>query len=354
MIRVDDFDYHLPPELIAQHPPERRDGGRLMVLDRTRGAIAHAYIEELPQLLPARCLLVVNESRVIPARLWARRATGGRVEVLLVERCGGGASEASAAQGEPRPERWSCLARSSKTLRRGEEIAVEPRPGASLPPPRLRVVDAPVEGRCQIEVDDGVALAAHGAMPLPPYIRRGDEPADRDRYQTVFARAEGSIAAPTAGLHFTNELLRRIDAAGIERRAITLHVGPGTFLPVRAEDVEAHRMEAERFWIPEATAAAIARARDDRRRVVAVGTTVVRTLEATGGRAGSGRTELFITPGRPFGVVEALLTNFHLPRSTLLMLVAAFAGRERILAAYREAVNARYRFYSFGDAMLIL
>jgi S-adenosylmethionine:tRNA ribosyltransferase-isomerase len=345
MTRVDDFDYDLPPELIAQRPPERRDGGRLLVLDRARGDVAHAQVEDLPRLLPPRCLLVVNESRVIPARLWARRATGGRVEVLLVERLDAGGATGG--------QRWSCLARSSKGPRTGEELAVEPREGATQPPPRLRVVDAPVEGRCVIEVDDGSSLAAHGAMPLPPYIRRRDDPADHDRYQTVYARADGSIAAPTAGLHFTDELLRRIDDAGIERRAITLHVGPGTFLPVRVDDVEEHRMEAERFSVPEETAAAIARAREERRAVIAVGTTVVRTLEASGGRAGSGRTDLFITPGHTFGVVEGMVTNFHLPRSTLLMLVAALAGRDRILAAYREAVSARYRFYSFGDAMLI-
>jgi S-adenosylmethionine:tRNA ribosyltransferase-isomerase len=191
-------------------------------------------------------------------------------------------------------------------------------------------------------------------MPLPPYIRRPEQPGDRERYQTVYARDEGSVAAPTAGLHFSPELLAALDQAGLERCAVTLHVGPGTFTPVRSELVEEHRMEAERYRVPEATALAVARARTEGRRVVAVGTTAVRTLEASGGHAGEGRTDLFIRPGYRFGVVDALLTNFHLPRSTLLMLVCAFAGKELILEAYRAAVETHYRFYSYGDAMLIL
>jgi S-adenosylmethionine:tRNA ribosyltransferase-isomerase len=208
-------------------------------------------------------------------------------------------------------------------------------------------------GRAVIETPPWPELSAHGAMPLPPYIRRPDEPADRERYQTVYACDEGSIAAPTAGLHLSDHLLGQLDRAGIERRAVTLHVGPGTFVPVRGEEVEEHRMEAERYHVPAPTAAAIAEACAARRRIVAVGTTVVRCLESAHG-AGAGRTALFVTPGHRFQVVDGLLTNFHLPRSTLLMLVAAFAGREQILAAYRTAVEARYRFYSYGDAMLIL
>jgi S-adenosylmethionine:tRNA ribosyltransferase-isomerase len=341
-MRADDFDYHLPLELIAQHPPPERDGGRLMLLERSSGAISHHRIVDLPELLPRGALLVVNDSRVIPARLWARRATGGRVEVLLVER----------ESVSPHAERWRCLARSSKSLRAGELLTIEPRPGAPAPPPSVRVVEPREAGQAILDTPPWSVLAAHGAIPLPPYIRRADEPSDRERYQTVYARDEGSIAAPTAGLHLSPRLLERLDAAGIERRAITLHVGPGTFAPVRSAEVEEHHMESERYHLPAPTAAAIGEARAAGRRVVAVGTTVVRCLESAQGE-GEGRTALFITPGHRFRVVDGLLTNFHLPRSTLVMLVAAFAGRDQILAAYRAAVEARYRFYSYGDAMLI-
>ncbi len=343
-MRALDFDYELPPELIAQHPPAERDGGRLLLLERASGAISHHRIRDLAALLPSRALLVFNDSRVIPARLWARRATGGRVEVLLLERL-------SSADDE---ETWACMLRSSKTLAAGEPLQVMPRDGASAPPPELRVLEVPVEGRARIAVQPAERLLAHGVMPLPPYIRREEQPADRERYQTVYSRVEGSVAAPTAGLHFTPELLASLDAGGFERRSVTLHVGPGTFVPVRSDVVEEHRMESERYLVPDETAAAIAGARAGGRRLIAVGTTSVRTLEASGGKAGEGRTEIFITPGHRFAVVEGLLTNFHLPRSTLLMLVSALAGRELILAAYREAVAQRYRFYSFGDAMLIV
>jgi S-adenosylmethionine:tRNA ribosyltransferase-isomerase len=349
-MRVDDFDYHLPPELIAQHPPVQRDGGRLLRLLRESGEVSHHLLTDLPELLPRRSLLVVNDTRVIPARLWAHRATGGRVEVLLVERV-------DSAEPPPRAgsEIWSCMVRSSKPLRLGETLRTDPRPGAAdLPPPGIRVVSAPEGGRCRVEITDVAGLRVHGSVPLPPYIRRADGAEDRERYQTIYAREEGSIAAPTAGLHFTPALLERLGKQGVERCAITLHVGPGTFVPVRTDEVEAHRMEAERYAVPEATAAALAHARAEGRRVIAVGTTVVRTLEASGGTAGEGRTALFITPGHAFRVVQGLLTNFHLPRSTLLMLVSAFAGRDRVLEAYRQAVEERYRFYSFGDAMLVV
>lgn len=348
-MRLEEFDYHLPPELIAQQPPAQRDGGRLMRLDRQTGEVTHHRVSELTDLLPPRALLVVNDSRVIPARLWARRATGGRVEVLLLERQSGNGSRRADDGLDP----WSCLTRSSKALRQGEWLTVEPKGPELGPTPRLRVMSAPVEGRCVLGVQ-GPGLEAHGAMPLPPYIRRAEAPADRERYQTVYAREEGSIAAPTAGLHFSEALLSAIEARGIERRAITLHVGPGTFLPVRTDSVEEHHMEGERYSLSDETAGAIARARADGRTLVAVGTTVVRCLESCGGEASSGRTELFITPGHRFSVVQAMVTNFHLPRSTLLMLISAFAGRERVLAAYRQAVEAGYRFYSFGDAMLIV
>jgi S-adenosylmethionine:tRNA ribosyltransferase-isomerase len=342
-MRVDDFDYPLPPELIAQHPAARRDASRLLRLSRVDGAVSHHGIAELPALLPRGALLVVNDSRVIPARLWARRPTGGRVEVLLLEREPGAG------------EIWVALLRASKGPRAGERLAVEARAGANRPPPALEVLEAPQAGRARVRAHGETgALLAHGVVPLPPYIRRAEEPGDRERYQTVYARHDGSVAAPTAGLHFTAELLAELERDGIERTSVTLHVGPGTFLPVRADSVEEHRMESERYRVPEETATAIARAKGDGRPVVAVGTTSVRTLEASGGRAGEGRTELFIRPGHAFAVVDGLLTNFHLPRSTLLMLVSAFAGRERALEAYRQAVAERYRFYSYGDAMLIL
>jgi S-adenosylmethionine:tRNA ribosyltransferase-isomerase len=342
-MRVDDFDYPLPPELIAQHPAARRDGSRLLRLSRADGAISHHGIAELPALLPGGALLVVNDSRVIPARLWARRPTGGRVEVLLLER-------------EAHPDEiWVALLRASKGPRAGERLAIEARGGVALPPPALEVLEPPQAGRARVRVHgEPGALLAHGVVPLPPYLRRQEEPGDRERYQTVYARHDGSVAAPTAGLHFTAGLLAELERAGIERATVTLHVGPGTFLPVRADSVEEHRMESERFRVPEETADAIARAKRERRPVVAVGTTSVRTLEASGGAAGEGRTNIFIRPGHTFAVVDALLTNFHLPRSTLLMLVSAFAGRERVLEAYRQAVAERYRFYSYGDAMLIV
>jgi S-adenosylmethionine:tRNA ribosyltransferase-isomerase len=336
-VRVGDFTYELPPELIAQHPPERRDGGRLMVLDRAGGALDHHTVVDLPELVQPGTLMVINDSRVIPARLWARRATGGRVELLLLERLG------TTDEGL---ERWTCMLRASKTPQAGERL--------ELGDTQALVLDRPTHGRCQVAVAAGTADRL-GQMPLPPYIRRegGSLPEDRERYQTVYAREEGSVAAPTAGLHLTEALLAELSSAGVEICRVTLHVGPGTFQPVRCERVADHRMEEERFEVPEETAAAIARARAEGRPVLAVGTTVVRTLESTGGQAGSGRTELFITPGHRFRVVDRLLTNFHLPGSTLLMLVSALAGRERILAAYAEAVARGYRFYSYGDAMLI-
>ena len=360
-MRVDDFTYDLPPELIAQQPPPRRDGGRLLVLDRAGPGMAHRAVSDLPRLVEPGTVRVVNDSRVIPARLWARRATGGRVELLLLERKG------MAGQGL---DRWTCMLRSSKTPAVGERLTLEGRGSAVgldaevLEQPEqggreagglhAEVLTRPVQGRCDVALP-AQAPTQVGEMPLPPYIARpgGAVPADSERYQTVYAREDGSVAAPTAGLHLTESLLAELQQGGVEVCPVTLHVGPGTFQPVRCEQVDAHQMEQERFEVPEATARAIASARAQGRPVLAVGTTVVRTLESTGGAAGSGRTELFIRPGHDFKVVDRLLTNFHLPGSTLLMLVSALAGRERILAAYAEAVAQRYRFYSYGDAMLI-
>lgn len=327
-----DFDYHLPPERIAQEAAPRGES-RLLVLDR-EGPDRHAQIRDLPRLLRPGDLLVLNDTRVIPARLYGHRPGGGRMEVLLIERRG--------------EREWDALVKPGRRAQPGTRIDFEDELAAE-------VVDKREDGRHLLRFSEPVEphLDRLGHIPLPPYIHRPDTPADRERYQTVYARHPGSVAAPTAGLHFTEELLREIETAGIGIARVTLHVGIGTFKPVSAERVEEHRMESERYEISEETAAALRHAR----RVVAVGTTVVRTLESAARNGevqpGIGSTELFITPGFDFQVVDALLTNFHLPRSTLLMLVSAFAGRERVLAAYEEAIREGYRFYSYGDAMLV-
>jgi S-adenosylmethionine:tRNA ribosyltransferase-isomerase len=345
-VRTELFDYALPEELIAARPPDARDGGRLLVLDPAGDRLVHAEVRELPSLLPPRCLLVANDTRVIPARLRGRRPTGGAVEVLLIRRVDG--TESSC--------RWLALVHANKPLRVGAEIDLG---GVAA---RVRERGARGEALLEFGIDDAGLrrhVAAAGEVPLPPYIRRAPEAADRERYQTVFARDDGSIAAPTAGLHFTEELIARLARAGHELRFLTLHVGPGTFRPIVADDLAAHAMDAERYVIPEGTAAAIREARAAGRPVVAIGTTAVRALEgaarACGGIAAcEGSTELFIAPPFEFRAVDGLITNFHLPRSTLLCLVSALAGRERVLAAYAEAVARCYRFYSYGDAMLIL
>ena len=340
---IDGYDYPLPPQRIAQEPLAERDASRLMVLERASGRLSHRLFRELPELLRPGDLLVTNRSRVIPARLLARRASGGAVEVLLVR---------------PRSDGlWEAMLRPARRLPPGSEaevapgfrVRVEPGGAGALRHVRLLADDGDTAG----------AVERHGHVPLPPYIKRPDTAADRERYQTVFAREPGSVAAPTAGLHFTPALLQRLAGRGIETASLVLHVGPGTFRPVEAQDVREHRVDAERFAIPEETAAAVGRARADERRVVAVGTTVTRALESAVGadgalRAGQSETGLVIVPGFRFRVVDALLTNFHLPRSSLLLLVSAFAGRERVLSAYAQAVAHGYRFYSYGDAMLVV
>ena len=333
-----DFDYELPEDRIAQEALPRGES-RLLVLP-TSGGPRHGHIRDLPDLLHPGDLLVVNDTRVIPARLFATRPTGGRVEILLVER----RSELE----------WTALVKPGRRARPGTSLRVDEGLG-------VRVLAKGRDGCHLLRFDRDVdpLLQRLGHVPLPPYIKRPDRAADRERYQTVWAAHPGAIAAPTAGLHFDDALLAALDERGVEIAPVTLHVGIGTFKPVTATLVHEHVMEAERWSVPAATAAAIARRRSAGGRVVAVGTTVVRTLEAGaaehGGevRAGAGATGLFITPGFSFTVVDLLLTNFHLPRSTLLMLVCAFAGRERVLAAYREAIRERYRFYSYGDAMLL-
>jgi S-adenosylmethionine:tRNA ribosyltransferase-isomerase len=356
-VRCDLLDYDLPPDRIASRPPDARDGARLLVLDKDGGgAIEHRAIRELDALVPEGALVVVNDTRVLPARLFGRKpGTGGKVEVLLVQRMEMGAGGA---------ERWRAMGRSSKPLRPGTEIDLGDEGQALL---RARI-EGREEGSGLLEITlsspaglpVSEALEAVGHVPLPPYIRRADEASDRDRYQTVFAREPGAVAAPTAGLHLSEALIERLKARGVEMAAVTLHVGLGTFQPVTAEDLDQHRMHAEVYAVPEGAALAIDRARERGAPVVAIGTTVVRALESAAdpsnpGRvvAGSGETRLLIQPGYSFRVVDALVTNFHLPRSTLLALVFALAGRERVLAAYGAAIEAGYRFYSYGDAMLI-
>lgn len=336
MFTVSDFDFALPPELIAQHPAAERSASRL--LDGRGEPPIDRVFRELPALLAPGDLLVFNDTRVIKARLYGRKASGGAVEAL-VERVLPGTTEV-----------WAHL-RASKS----------PKPGALVR--FAEAFDAEVLGRCgpdgelfhlRLPADPFALLAAHGHVPLPPYITHADEADDERRYQTVFARAPGAVAAPTAALHFDEAVLAALAARGIGRAAVTLHVGAGTFQPVRVESIADHRMHSEWFEVPQATVDAIAACTG---RVVAVGTTTLRALEsaARGGRleAGARETDIFITPGFEFRVVDTLLTNFHLPKSTLLMLVSAFAGFERIRALYAHAVRERYRFFSYGDAMLL-
>jgi len=345
-MRVDEFDYELPPELIAQEPAPQRDESRLLLLDRATGKTEHRGFSDVGDLLAPGDLLVVNDTRVVPARLVGRKPSGGRVELLLLVR----------EEGER--ERWRGWLRASRKPEAGVRLEFEQGLTAE-------VLDR--EGdvwRVELNAaagEVGEAIERVGQVPLPPYIRRENgrsTPADRERYQTVYARRPGAVAAPTAGLHFTPRLLESLAGRGIEIASLTLHVGPGTFQPVRSRTVEDHRMHAERYELPPAVADSIESTRRSGGRVVAVGTTVVRVLEGcAAGRGvapGAGECSLFIFPGYHFKVVDGLITNFHLPCSTLLMLVCAFAGRERLLAAYREAVRERYRFYSYGDAMMLV
>jgi S-adenosylmethionine:tRNA ribosyltransferase-isomerase len=332
-----DFHYELPPELIAQAPLADRSASRLLVLDGASSAIVDRRFADLPELLRAGDLLVFNDTRVLPARVIGRKRTGGRVELLLERLLG--------------PRRALVHLRASHKPPSGDDVEL---PGAA----RARVV-ARAGALTEIELDRDVVpfLEAHGETPLPPYITRAPDAADRERYQTVFARAAGAVAAPTAGLHFDAPMLDALAARGVERTFLTLHVGAGTFAPVRTERVEDHELHAEWLQVPAETCAAVERCRGRGGRVVAVGTTSVRALEtaACGGNLApfAGDSRLYIYPGFEFRVVDAMVTNFHLPESSLLMLVAAFAGREETLAAYRHAVEQRYRFFSYGDAMFV-
>ena len=361
-MRLSDFDYDLPADLIAQTPAARRDAARLLVLTRQPMRIAHHVFGDLPRFLRVGDVLVVNDTRVIPARLFGTLEGGKSVEVLLVQPLA--------------EECWDALVKPAKYARPGTQMLLACGHLA------VTVVSQGAHGRRVLrlpaDADLQSILHSYGVMPLPPYIKRraggrdprterdgqlllagGDWGDDWERYQTVYAREEGAVAAPTAGLHFTPTLLEQLRDLGVKIHTVTLHVGPGTFQPVRVEEVTRHQMEPERYTIPPETAAAIAAAKRGGERVIAVGTTSVRALEHAAiedgtVQAASGETDLFITPGYAFRVVDALVTNFHLPRSTLLMLVSAFAGLEATRQAYAEAIAQRYRFYSYGDAMLIL
>ncbi len=350
MYSLSDYRYDLPPDRIAQTPAPDRDGSRLLTLDRKTGSLDHRRFRNLPDLLRPTDLLVINNTQVVPARLTGRKETGGRAEVLILDYTG------PARNGTPPVHR--CLVKASKRARPGTRIRFD----ADLSGEVIGIGEGMHTVRFDCDGDFEASLYRIGRMPLPPYIRRdeaADPPCDDGTaYQTVYAARKGAVAAPTAGLHFTPELLDRLRTAGVGIAEITLHVGYGTFLPVRVGDIRDHRMHAEAYTIPETAADAVNRARSEGRRIVAVGTTCVRTLEWAAdetGRiaAGSGDCDLFIYPGYRFKAVDAMITNFHLPESTLLMLVSAFAGRDRVLAAYREAIERGYRFYSYGDAMFI-
>jgi S-adenosylmethionine:tRNA ribosyltransferase-isomerase len=343
-VLITEFDFELPPELIAQEPLAERDASRLMVLDRRTGAIAHRLFRDLPELLKAGDLLVRNRSRVIPARLLGKRDSGGEAEVLLVRDRGEG--------------RWEAMVRPGRYLRPGQRVNVDDDLTVVVESEAIAEDSRRMVRLLSRKRDIGAALERCGHMPLPPYVRRPDRPADRERYQTIYALEPGSVAAPTAGLHFTDAVADRLRARAVESADVVLHVGPGTFRPVTAERVEEHRVQPEEFVLPERTVDAVARTKARGGRVIAVGTTTVRTLEGAAQKgalaAGAGETSLVIVPGFRFQVVDALITNFHLPRSSLLLLVAALAGRERVLAAYAEAIREKYRFYSYGDAMLVV
>ena len=349
-MRVDTFDYEVRPESVAQRPAAERDAARLLVLP-ARGELSHGFVHQLPSFLPSGALIVLNDTRVVPARLVGRKVpSGGKAEVLLLRRRDG---EGGAAE----PQRWEALGKASKGLADGCVIDC----GAI----QVRVVGRAEEGLREVELESrgaplAEALAPTGHVPLPPYIRRNDEPEDRERYQTVFARVDGAVAAPTAGLHFTDALLAKLRAGGWTIATITLHVGLGTFQPVTETDLDAHEMHEESFEVSSETAEAVADARRRDAPVVAVGTTVVRALESSADAERFGLvkptrsdTRLLIQPGYRFRVVDRLLSNFHVPRSTLLALVCAFGGTARVLDAYRSAQTNGYRFFSYGDAMLM-
>ena len=345
-LRLSDFDYHLPEQLIAQEPPAKRDGGRLLLVDRATGRLQDMTIWQLPELLSSSDVVVVNNTRVLHARLRGKRSSGGAAEVLLLDRLG---------QGE-----WNALIRPARKLRAGAIVDV-PGHDPGLPPLRVLLTENLGDGRARVVVPVEVEgqLERYGEMPLPPYVH--ERLADAERYQTVYGRAPGSAAAPTAGLHLSDQLIGRFREQGTQIAEVTLHVGLDTFRPVTAERVADHVIHREWCSVSAQTASAIATAQRARGRVVAIGTTTARTLESWGRLPTTDQpedwgdwTSIFITPGHVWTTVDALLTNFHLPRSTLLMMIHSFAGKELAAAAYAHAIRERYRFYSFGDAMLIV
>jgi S-adenosylmethionine:tRNA ribosyltransferase-isomerase len=357
---LDQYDFELPPERIAQQPSERRDASRLLVLNRAKvadgGACEHAAFGELADWLEPGDLLVVNTTRVLSARLRGRRESGGAIEALLL---GALLGALPAPSGTPPANRFRAMLRLSGRLRAGIRMSF----GAGETQLPAEIISVGERGEVVLEFEPGADPYSVGEPPLPPYIRRpdaGQALADRGRYQTIYARVPGAVAAPTAGLHFSESVFQRLEARGIERAELVLQVGAGTFRPLDAAALQNERLHSEHYELPEATAQAIARTRKRGGRVIAVGTTSARVLETCANHltghveAGTGETDIFLKPGCKFSVVDALVTNFHLPRSSLLLLVAAFAGRDSILAAYREAIAAEYRFYSYGDAMLIL
>jgi len=344
-MNLKDFDYELPPKAIAKYPADRREDARLLILPRASGSVSHRTIRELPDILRAGDLLVVNDTKVQPWRLFGNRPSGGKIEILLIRDEGEGAFQAMVSANRPLPE--------------GETI--------QFPGGRFAAL-GPAGNLRRLQFSDPTSLPAWleetGEMPIPPYLHRRAEPLDRERYQTIFANSPGAVAAPTAGLHLTDELIEKMKAKGIDIVSLTLHVGPGTFRPVKSDNIENHDMDAEAYILTAGTAERIENTRRRGSRIIAVGTTVVRVLETIaqetrikgGGnliQESAGETRLFLRPGHTFRAVDALLTNFHLPRSTLLMLVAAFSDKDRILNTYREAQESGYRFYSYGDAMLI-
>ena len=337
MIKLSDYDYHLPEELIAKYPVEPRDSCRLMVLDRKTQKIEHRIFRDIVDYLQEGDLLVLNDTKVIPARLIGRKTTGAKIEILLL-----------------RPytdNEWEVLIKNIKRLKPGQEVII----GEDF---KAVLLEKYQEGKARVKlIGDNIKelINKYGHVPLPPYIERQDEERDKETYQTVFARKEGAVASPTAGLHFTKELLKKLEEKGIKKAFCTLHVGLGTFRPIQTEDITKHKMHEEFYQIPEETLQAIRETKEKGKRVIAVGTTVVRTLETyaqTGKKEGF--SDIFIYPPYQFKMVDALITNFHLPKSTLILLVSAFAGKEFIFKAYNEAIQQKYRFFSYGDAMLIL
>ena len=343
-MHLNDFDFELPPEQIAQVPAINRESSRLMVLDRSSSIATTDSFPGIIEYFRPGDVLVLNDTRVIPARLLGVKDSGGKIEVFLVRRLLG------------EEEQWACLTKSSKPPRIGSRLLL----GGEIEGTVLEGGEVPYRHiRFDVAGNFLETIERVGHIPLPPYIRRSDDAIDRERYQTVYAKAAGAVAAPTAGLHVTESLLEALRQKGVTICPITLHVGLGTFLPVRSEDIGSHRMHQENFIVPEKTAEVVNQARASGGRIFALGTTSARTLEYAVDengwlRAGEGVCDLFITPGHRFGIVDALITNFHLPRSTLLMLVSAFAGRDFILAAYRQAVAEDFRFFSYGDCMLII